>query len=179
MVNYIKQEPTLISILQSKICRAILKVTLSLVLMTTVSASFAQSYQTEVAIIQEAFGLEKKLAIANFMKLDDSAKGFWKIYDEYEVARKALGNERIEIIAAYAESYPNISDEQILTLFKRREKMVNSMEKLQRTYFKRMSKEVGINKAAQFWQLESYFNVIIQSEIYSQIPFIGENLKKE
>lgn len=39
-----------------------------------------------------------------------------------------------------------------------------------------MKKEVGASKAAQFWQLETYFNSIIQAEIYTQLPFIGENL---
>ena len=33
-------------------------------LILIVSSSFAQSYQSEVEIIQEAFGLEKKVAVA-------------------------------------------------------------------------------------------------------------------
>ena len=47
---------------------------------------------------------------------------------------------------------------------------------LQHTYFKRMSKEIGVSKAAQFMQLESYINAVIQESIYAQIPFIGENV---
>ncbi len=149
----------------------------ALLLTLVASSAFAQSYRTEVEIIQEAIGLEKKVAVGNFMKLDKSAESFWKIYDEYEVKRKALGKERIEIIADYAQRYPTISDDEILALFKRREQMKKSMDKLQRSYFKRMSKEVGVSKAAQFWQLENYFNAIIQANVYSQIPFIGENIK--
>ena len=142
------------------------------------STTFAQSAQTEVEIIQEVFGLEKKVAVANFMELGDDAEGFWKIYDEYEAKRKELGKERIQIIADYAKSYPTISDDEILSLFKRTKAFKKSFAKLQKTYFKRMKKEVGTSKAAQFWQLESYFNAMIQAEIYSQIPFIGENLNE-
>jgi len=148
----------------------------SLILIVIANAAFAQSAQTEVEIIQEAFGLDKKVAVANFMELGEDAESFWKIYDEYETQRKELGMNRIKVIADYAKSYPTISDEEILALFKRTKSFKKSFAKLQQTYFNKMRKEVGVSKAAQFWQLESYFNAMIQAEIYSQIPFIGENL---
>ncbi len=148
-------------------------------LLLLASTSFAQSYQSEVEIFQEAFGLEKKAAVANFMNLKEAAEGFWKIYDEYEVERKELGKERIQIIADYAKNYPNISDEKILELFKRTQSLRKSFDKLQSTYFKKMKKEHGVSKAAQFWQLEGYFNSIILANIYTIIPFIGENLSRK
>jgi len=148
----------------------------SLCLLVVANTAFTQSVQTEVEIIQEAFGLEKKVAVANFMELGEDAENFWKIYDEYEAERKEVGIDRIKVIADYAKSYPTISDEEILALFKRTEAFKKSFAKLQKTYFNQMRKEVGTSKAAQFWQLESYFNAMIQAEIYSQIPFIGENL---
>lgn len=146
----------------------------SLILAIAAYASFAQPAQTEVEIIQEAFGLEKKVAVANFMDLGEDAESFWAIYDEYEAERKKLGNDRIKVIKEYAANYTNISDEKILELFKKTTQVRKSFAKLQQTYFKKMKKEVGVSKAAQFWQLENYFNSMIQAEIYSQIPFIGE-----
>ena len=158
-------------------CQITLKASLTTLILAVVAyTSFAQSAQTEVEIIQEAFGLDKKVAVANFMELGEDAESFWKIYDEYEAERKELGKERIKVIADYAKSYPTISDEEILALFKRTKAFKKSFAKLQQTYFNKMKKEVGVSKAAQFWQLESYFNAMIQAEIYSQIPFIGENL---
>lgn len=134
------------------------------------------SAQSEIDIIQEAFGLEKKIAVANFLDLGEEADDFWKIYNAYEAERKELGSERIKIVKDYATSYATISDEEILALFKRTKAFKKSFAKLQKTYFDRMRKEVGTTVAAQFWQLESYFNAMIQAEIYAQIPFIGENL---
>lgn len=154
------------------------KTLITLIVVTLSSQlTLAQSARTEVEIFQEAIGLEKKVAIANSMELGEDASNFWRIYDEYEVQRKKLGLERIKVIADYAMSYPNISDEEIQALFKRTNAFKKSFAKLQKTYFKRMKKEVGASKAAQFWQLETYFNSIVQAEIYSQLPFIGENLK--
>jgi len=152
------------------------KLITSLVLVVLANTAFTQSIQTEIEIIQEAFGLDKKLAVANFMELGENAQSFWKLYDEYEAERKELGANRINIIADYARSYPTISDEKIEDLFKRTQAFKKSYAKLQKSYFKRMKKEVGVSVAAQFWQLESFFNAMIQAEIYTQIPFIGENL---
>ena len=158
-------------------CMSTLKTLItSLILIVGANSAFTQSFQTEVEIIQEAFGLEKKVAVANFMELGEAAESFWKLYDEYEAERKELGKDRIKVIADYAKSYPTISDEEIQALFKRTKAFKKSFAKLQQNYFNRMRKEVGTSIAAQFWQLESYFNAMIQAEIYSQIPFIGENL---
>lgn len=148
-----------------------------LILALTTASVVAQSLQTEVEIIQEAVGLEKKVAVANFMELDDSAESFWTIYDEYEAERKKLGKDRIKIIVDYAQSYPRISEEEIMALYKRTTTLKKSFDKLQKTYFNRMKKAVGVSKAAQFWQMENYFNAMVQAEIYSQIPFIGEHLE--
>ncbi len=139
------------------------------------SASFAQSYPTEIEVFQKVFGIEKKVALANFMKMDASNNNFWKIYDQYETKRQELGKERIAIIMDYAGNYTNLSDEKILELFKRSESLKKSFDKLQTTYFNKIKKEVGIGKAAQFWQFEGYIYTMTQAEIYSKIPFIGEN----
>ena len=143
-------------------------------LMLTASTTFAQSIQTEIEIQQEAFGLDKKVAIANAMHLGDSDVIFWNIYDEYEAARKTLGKERIDLILAYADSYPDITDEQIVDLSKKTAKLRKSFDELQKTYFKKISKKIDIKTAAQFTQLESYFNAMILADIYSNMPFVGE-----
>jgi hypothetical protein len=78
------------------------------------------------------------------------------------------------VIGQYAFNKKNIYHENILELFKKTSVVKKSFAKLQKTYFNKMKKEVGVNKAAQFWQLENYFNAMIQAGIYSQLPFIGE-----
>jgi hypothetical protein len=136
--------------------------------------SSAQTAQTEMEIIQEAFGLDKKVAVANFMQLGEEAAIFWNIYDEYEAERKILGKQRIDVIAQYIKNYPSITDEEILELYKSTNSIKKSFAKLQSNYFKKMNKALGAKKAAQFWQLENYFNSMIQANIYTQLPFIGE-----
>jgi hypothetical protein len=47
-------------------------------------------------------------------------------------------------------------------------------KKLQKTYYKKMSKTIGEVKAAQFYQFEGYLNNIINLGIQENIPFVGE-----
>jgi len=158
----------------SSIANTLFGIALSITFLLVGRSLSAQSLQSEVEIIQETFGLEKKVAVANFMKLGEDAESFWALYDEYEAERKKLGNDRINVIQEYAANYPNLSDEKILELFKKTSSVRKSFAKLQKTYFNKMKNEVGVSKAAQFWQLENYFNSMIQASIYSQLPFIGE-----
>jgi hypothetical protein len=150
---------------------------MAVILTVAAGEAFAQSRKSEVEIIQEAFGLEKKAAVAKFMNFSDSAAAFWKIYDEYEVERKKLGKDRIQIIVEYAKNYPNVPDEKLVELFERVQSIKKSSDNLEATYFKKIQKEYGASKAAQFWQLESYFNSIIQANIFNEMPFIGEKLR--
>lgn len=139
--------------------------------------AFGQLSRSEIEIIQEEFGLEKKAAVAQFLELGDDAKAFWTLYDAYEAERKILADQRIEVLRAYASSFPNLSDEKIVELLDQTTAVKKAIDKLQEKYFNLMRKELGTSKAAQFWQLETYFNVMIQAAIYSQIPFIGEKLE--
>lgn len=53
----------------------------------------------------------KKALVAEFIKLDDAkSTAFWKIYDNYEVERKGLGQKRIALLLDYAENF-NAMDE--------------------------------------------------------------------
>ena len=71
------------------------------------SIAFAQSTKEEVDIIQSVLGKEKKALVAEFLKLEAGPKtdAFWKLYDEYETERKALGKERIALLEKYASTY--------------------------------------------------------------------------
>lgn len=49
-----------------------------------------------------------------------------------------------------------------------------AFKKLQKTYYKKMSKSIGEVKAAQFYQFENYLNNVINLAIQENIPFVGE-----
>ena len=65
------------------------------------SFTYAQSNKEEVDLMQAAFGMDKKAAVAEFVKPSPAQKdAFWKLYDEYETQRKELGKQRITLLRA-------------------------------------------------------------------------------
>jgi hypothetical protein len=153
--------------------KTLFKLTLAL-LVIPISMS-AQSNTEEVDYIQSIFGMEKKTIVNNFIALDGAAKdAFWSLYDQYEVERKVLGKRRLALLNDYAKHYDGMSDEKIDELAKSGRKQVKLDEDLRLQYFNKLKKEAGYTAAAQFYQIEGYFNAAIRMSILESIPFIGE-----
>lgn len=137
--------------------------------------SFAQSNKEDIDFIQSIYGKEKKAIVAEFIKLEAGQKdAFWKVYDEYEVKRKELGQKRVALLERYANNYMNLDDAATSQIIKETAALGLQTDKLVSTYHKKLEKVAGAKAAAQFFQLESYFLSAIRTAIFESIPFIGE-----
>jgi hypothetical protein len=140
-------------------------------------SAFGASAQTtdELAQIRQILGKEKKELISGFMSLNEAdAAKFWPVYDEYSEKRKALADDRIQILKSYADQYAGMTDDQSKALGKRYFKNESSILKLQQKYYNKMSKSVSPLKAMQFMQAEIFIQTTLRSELQDAIPFIGE-----
>ncbi|HEX5667977.1 MAG TPA: hypothetical protein VFX73_04180 [Chitinophagaceae bacterium] len=138
---------------------------------------FAATAQTadELAQIRQILGKEKKDLIKQFMSLNEAdAAKFWPLYDEYSEKRKALADDRIDILKDYADQYAGMNDDQSKALGKRYFKNESAILKLQEKYYNKMSKSVTPLKAMQFMQAENYIQTTLRSALQDAIPFIGE-----
>jgi Spy/CpxP family protein refolding chaperone len=121
------------------------------------------------------YGKEKKALVAEFIKLEGAQKdAFWKLYDEYETKRKALGHKRVAILEKYASSYANMDEATTSQIINETISLGAETDKLIATYHKKIEKVAGAKPAAQFYQLEAYFLSAIRTKIFEAIPFIGE-----
>ncbi len=137
--------------------------------------AFAQSNKEDVDFIQSIYGKEKKAIVAEFIKLEAGQKdAFWKVYDEYEVKRKELGQKRVALLERYASNYMSLDDASTSQIIKETAALGLQTDKLISTYHKKLEKVAGAKAAAQFFQLESYFLSAIRTAIFESIPFIGE-----
>ena len=144
-------------------------------LIVMVAAVFAQSNKEEVEFYQSIFGMEKKAAVSSFIKLEgEQATAFWALYDEYETARKANGQKRINLLSKYVEGYLELDDVKIDELVAESIKINNEQSKLVQKYYKSMKKVAGSKASAQFLQLENYFQSMIRITLMEGIPFLGE-----
>jgi len=150
------------------------KMLLGLLTLLFSTGLFAQSNKEDIDMIQAMYGKNKKDLVNEYMQLGaaDSSK-FWKLYDEYEVARKGLGKERIALLEDYANNYDKLNDQKAITLTEKFMALNMKYTQFQQTYFKKFSATMGGLKAAKFFQLENYFESAIRFAIQDHIPFIG------
>ncbi len=146
---------------------------IAIILIASVTMTFAQVQKEEIDYYQSIFGMEKKIVVANFLELEES-NAFWAIYNEYEVERKKLGEQRIKLILDYAEHYVELTDEKTDDLVKKSISLRSGGHALIVKYYKKVKKVSGSKTAAQFYQIENYFTTAIQSELYTEVPLVGE-----
>jgi len=148
------------------------RITLFLAAFFAVMLVNAQSNKEEVDLMQAAFGMEKKAMVSEFVKVDASQKdAFWKLYDEYETARKELGKERIELLNQYAETFEKMTNEiaepwgtKMIDLAKKTDALVIS-------YYNKIKKVTNPLVALQFYMVEGYILSGIRLSILEEIPF--------
>ena len=149
------------------------KYTCILAALFVVSVVFGQSYSEEVDLMQAAFGMAKKDMVSAFVQPSDSqSDAFWKLYDEYETARKELGKERIVLLEQYAEQYENMTAEQADASTTKALELQKKTDKLIATYYKKVKAVSDGLVATQFYQVESYILTGIRMELLDGIPFV-------
>jgi hypothetical protein len=146
-------------------------IVIALLLSTTLT--YSQSATEEVDLFQSLYGMEKKALISEFLGSSVDS-GFWTVYDAYEMERKELGKDRIALLTSYVEDYGNIKGDRADELVKKAERLNKSQNSLIAKYTKKVRKVVGSEVAAQFYQIEHYLLNAIRSEIFENLPVIGE-----
>ena len=139
------------------------------------ASSFAQSDKEDIDLIQSAYGKDKKALVSGYMLVQpkDSA-AFWKLYDEYEDSRKAIGRERIVIIKDYATNYDKLTNAKATQLANGIFTNDAKLNNLQKTYFAKFSTIVGGRSSAKLFQVEAYLQNMVRSKLMDHIPFIDE-----
>jgi hypothetical protein len=107
------------------------------------------------------------------LNIDDSAK-FWPIYSEYDAELTKLNNLRVENIEDYARSYPQMTDEKADELIQRAIDYQKQRSELLAKYYGVMKQSLGAVTAARFIQVEHQLLLIIDLQIASSLPIVGE-----
>jgi hypothetical protein len=142
-------------------------------------ASFAwsQSNKDEVALMQAAFGMDKKAVVAEFVKPSPAEKdAFWKLYDEYELKRKELGKQRIALLEQYADQYLTMTGIDADAWTKKVIALQKKTDDLTSTYYTKVKKISDGVVATQFYQIENYILTAIRAEILQKVPFLPNKM---
>ena len=129
----------------------------------------------EISFYQSIWGMEKQAIVEAYMDLTEAqAAAFWPVYEEYEVKRKELGKDKVQLLNDYAENYGSMTGENATDIINRAAANNIAIQKLLKKTFKKSSKSLDPLTAAKFIQVENYFIVMIQMSIQESLPFIDE-----
>jgi vacuolar-type H+-ATPase subunit D/Vma8 len=107
------------------------------------------------------------------MDIDDSAK-FWPIYSEYDAELTKLNNLRVENIQDYAQNYAQMTDEKADALIQKAMDYQKQRSELLAKYYERMKQALGAVSAARFLQVEHQLLLLIDLQIASSLPIVGQ-----
>lgn len=138
-------------------------------------STYGQTDSQEFELIQKLFGMEKQSIITNFVTPSESQKDeFWKNYHDYEIQRKELGKQRLELLIDYADQYLKMNAEQANEWNKKAIDLQKKTDALIVTYYNKIKKETDGIVATQFYQIEYYILTMIRMEILNEIPFVKQ-----
>ena len=149
------------------------KLTLIFTALLFVGIANAQSNKEEIDLIQSVFGKEKKAMVSDFLQIQPAkSDAFWKLYDEYEVSRKELGVNRINMLEKYANNYKSMAPETADAMLKDLIKNATATDKLIVKYTDKVKKITDPVTAFKFYHIENYILTSIRTRILENIPFV-------
>jgi hypothetical protein len=153
-----------------------------LVLLTGFAAAApltAQEDQLEIppeimeAIQGDVATIHQELMQATISLEAGQAGPFWAVYDEYVEEVKALTAERTELLRDFAMAFDSMTDEAATQMGRRALDFDARRHELVRSYFDRISNEIGGMVAGQFLQIESRIQTLKDLRMELEVPIIG------
>jgi hypothetical protein len=150
------------------------KITLLIIALLFINLTFSQDYSIEeINIVQNLFGVQKKAVYEENMDLSGvNADTFWKLYNEYEVERKKIGEKKVELLMSYTTAEGAVTNDQADEILGKAANIRNSENNLIMRFVKKMRKETNPLVAAQFYQIEHYITDGVRFTLLNNIDFI-------
>ncbi|HZD49216.1 MAG TPA: hypothetical protein VE178_10765 [Silvibacterium sp.] len=161
------------------------------VLVTTAGAQANHQPQTSATAsdgtqsknMQEYFELlrsdirqRKAEVTAEMMQLSaaDAAK-FWPIYNDYDAELNKLSDLRVATIEEYARTYNQMTNEKADELIRKALGYRKQRAELLSKYYDRIKQQLGAITAARFVQIEDQLLALIDLQIDSALPIVGQS----
>jgi hypothetical protein len=118
---------------------------------------------------------QKAEIMGSVMELNaaDSAK-FWPIYSEYDAELSKINDLRVANIKEYAANYSQMTDEKADELIQNAVNYRKQRAELLAKYYGRVKESLGAVTAARFAQIEDQLLLLIDLQIASSLPIVGE-----
>jgi hypothetical protein len=142
---------------------------------SSASTGRKQNIDEYIQLLRADVRQQKSEMMGSVMALsaDDAAK-FWPIYSEYDAELTKLNDQRVANIKEYARTYDQMTDEKADELIKNAMAYQNQRSELLAKTYDRVKQAIGAINAARFVQVEHQLLLIIDLQIASELPVVGQ-----
>ncbi len=138
-------------------------------------SSMAQEKPADnMQLVREKIKTDKKLFIAQNMKLTESeAKVFWPVYENYQKDLEKLVDKTAKLIDNYAANYQAMTDEAAKGLINGYLAIETERVELMKSFLPKFRKVLSEKKVARYYQLENKIDAIVNFGLAKQIPLVN------
>jgi hypothetical protein len=134
-----------------------------------------QNMQEYIRLLRSDVRQQKAEIMGAVMLLSaqDAAK-FWPIYSDYDAQLTKLNDRRVENIKEYARNYDQMTDEKADELIQKSMAYQKQRAELLAQTYDKVKQALGAVTAARFAQVEHQLLLIIDLQIVSSLPVVGQ-----
>ena len=125
----------------------------------------------DIALLRKDLRAMKMQVIGQNMSLsDEEGQKFWPVYNHYVKDLSEVNNQKYALLKQYAEMWSTMSDEDAMIYVRHWLEADGEAQALRLKYVPVVSQVLPGRKAATFFQLDRRLNMIIDLQLFSQIP---------
>jgi len=125
----------------------------------------------DIALLRKDLRATKMQVIGENMALsEEEGLKFWPIYNHYVRDLQEVNDQKYALLKEYAEMWSTMSDQDALIYVRHWLEVDGQAQALRLQYVPVVSQVLSGRKAATFFQLDRRLNMIIDLQLFSQIP---------
>jgi hypothetical protein len=125
----------------------------------------------DIAMLRQDLRAKKMQVIGQNLSLSDAeAQKFWPIYNHYVKDLQEVNNQKYDLLKQYAHMWSTMTDQDAVIYVRHWLEVDQEVQALRVKYVPVVNQVLPGKKAATFFQLDRRLNMIIDLQLFSQIP---------
>ncbi|MGB2664455.1 MAG: hypothetical protein WAK48_10650 [Candidatus Acidiferrum sp.] len=125
----------------------------------------------DIVLLRQDLRAKKMQVIGQNMSLSDTeAQKFWPIYNHYVKDLQEVNNQKYDLLKQYAHMWSTMTDQDAVIYVRHWLEVDAEVQALRVKYVPAVNQVLPGKKAATFFQLDRRLNMIIDLQLFSQIP---------
>jgi hypothetical protein len=125
----------------------------------------------DITLLRQDLRAKKMQVIGQNMSLSDAeAQKFWPVYNHYVKDLQEVNNQKYALLKQYAQMWSTMTDQDAVIYVRNWLEADGQAQALRVKYVPLVNQVLPGKKAATFFQLDRRLNMIIDLQLFSQIP---------